>query len=93
MHFDMLHGVPPQSAPDFIKHSSLADPNNPYGYVEIDNHHLATYPLFKYICIRRLHQAPCSKSGAAIRKQAPVVVQMYWLYWQVKKPGILLRWV
>jgi sulfide:quinone oxidoreductase len=34
--YTMMHLVPPQSAPDWIKKSALADPSNPAGYVEID---------------------------------------------------------
>lgn len=30
--FDICHAVPPQSAPDFIKNSPLADPTNAFGY-------------------------------------------------------------
>lgn len=75
MHFDMLHGVPPQSAPDFIKHSSLADPNNPYGYVEIDKHTLQHTRYSNIFALGDCINAPCSKTGAAIRKQTPVVVQ------------------
>ncbi len=36
MKFDFCHAVPPQSAPDFIKKSPLADANNALGYVEIN---------------------------------------------------------
>ena len=38
--YDILHAVPPQSAPDWIKSSPLADPNNPFGYVEVDKNTL-----------------------------------------------------
>lgn len=31
MHYDFLHAVPPQSAPDWVKKSSLSDPENPLG--------------------------------------------------------------
>ena len=34
--YDVMHLVPPQSAPDWIKKSPLADAANPAGYVEID---------------------------------------------------------
>ena len=32
----MVHLAPPQSAPDLVKKSELADPNSPYGWVEVD---------------------------------------------------------
>ncbi|MFN8357875.1 MAG: FAD/NAD(P)-binding oxidoreductase [Spirosomataceae bacterium] len=69
--FDMIHVTPPQSAPDFIKNSPLA---NAAGWVEVDKNTLQ-HP--KYPTIFALGDAsglPTSKTGAAIRKQAPVVV-------------------
>ncbi len=33
---DLMHVVPPQSAPEWIKRSPLAHPSNPAGYLEID---------------------------------------------------------
>lgn len=70
--FDMLHVTPPQSAPDFIKQSPLA---NSAGWVDVHKH---TLQHVKYPTIFSLGDAaglPTSKTGAAIRKQAPVVVK------------------
>ena len=69
--FDMIHVTPPQSAPDFIKNSVLA---NTAGWVDVDKN---TLQHVKYANIFSLGDAsglPTSKTGAAIRKQAPVVV-------------------
>ena len=69
--FDMIHVTPPQSAPDFIKNSPLA---NAGGWVDVDKN---TLQHAKYKNIFSLGDAsglPTSKTGAAIRKQAPVVV-------------------
>jgi NADPH-dependent 2,4-dienoyl-CoA reductase/sulfur reductase-like enzyme len=38
--FHLLHAVPPQAAPDAVRHSPLADPASPFGYVEVDKHTL-----------------------------------------------------
>lgn len=73
--FDLCHAVPPQSAPDFIKTSPLADEKNPYGYVEVDMHSLQHSRFPNVFSIGDASSAPASKTGAAIRKQAPVVVQ------------------
>ncbi len=73
--FDLCHVVPPQSAPDFIKSSSLADPDNPYGYVEVDKNNLQHSRYKNIFALGDCMNAPCSKTGSAIRKQAPVVVQ------------------
>jgi len=75
MKFDMCHAVPPQSAPDFIKNSPLADANNPYGYVEVNKNTMQHSRYTNVFALGDCTNAPCSKTGAAIRKQAPVVVQ------------------
>lgn len=74
LQFDLCHAVPPQSAPDFIKSSQIADANNPYGYVEVDKHTLQHIRFSNIFSLGDCSNAPCSKTGAAIRKQAPVVV-------------------
>jgi len=75
MKFDICHAVPPQSAPDFIKNSPLADANSPYGYVEVDKNTLQHSRFTNVFALGDCTNAPCSKTGAAIRKQAPVVVE------------------
>lgn len=75
LEFDFCHSVPPQSAPDFIKHSPLADPNNPYGYVEINKNTMQHCRFPNIFALGDCTNAPASKTGAAIRKQAPVVVE------------------
>ncbi|WP_336975305.1 TIGR01244 family sulfur transferase [Sphingobium aromaticiconvertens] len=68
--FDMIHVVPPQTAPDFVRSSSLAAPS---GFVEVDE---ATLRHPRYPNVFALGDA-CSasnaKTAAAVRKQAPVV--------------------
>ncbi len=69
--FDMIHVTPPQSAPDFIKNSPLA---NAGGWVDVDKHTLQ-HPKFSNIfTLGDASGLPTSKTGAAIRKQAPVLV-------------------
>jgi sulfide:quinone oxidoreductase len=68
--FDMLHVVPPQKAPDFVRVSPLADAA---GWVDVDP---ATLRHRKYPDIFALGDAgnmPNAKTAAAARKQAPVV--------------------
>ncbi|MER6026213.1 FAD/NAD(P)-binding oxidoreductase [Streptomyces sp. NPDC001851] len=73
--FDTMHLVPPQSAPGWLKTSELADPENPAGYVEIDKHSMrhARYP--EIFALGDAGSSPNSKTGAAVRKQAPVVAR------------------
>lgn len=70
--YDMMHVVPHQSAPDWVKSSPLAN-DTPAGYVDVDKH---THQHVRYPNVFSLGDAgstPNSKTGAAIRKQAPVV--------------------
>lgn len=73
--FDMLHVVPPQSAPDWLKETPLADPANPAGYVEIDKNTLRHVRYPNVFALGDAGNSPNSKTGAAIRKQAPVVAK------------------
>lgn len=69
--FDMIHVTPPQSAPDFIKQSPLA---NAAGWVDVNP---KTLQHAKYSNIFGLGDAtstPNAKTAAAVRKQVPVVV-------------------
>jgi sulfide:quinone oxidoreductase len=69
--FEMLHVTPPQSAPDFIKNSPLA---NVAGWVDIDKHTLQHTRYKNIFGAGDASSLPTSRTGAAVRKQAPVVV-------------------
>lgn len=72
IHFDMLHLAPPQSAPDFIRNSVLA---NEAGWFDVNK---GTMQHVKYTNIFGVGDAtslPTAKTGAAIRKQVPIVVE------------------
>ena len=70
--FDMLHVVPPQTAPDFIRESRLA---NADGWVDVDQ---VTLQHVRYPDIFSLGDAcssPNAKTAAAVRKQIVVVAE------------------
>ena len=71
VHFDMLHVVPPQSAPDFIRNSPLA---NVAGWVDVDQYTLQHKTWKNIYALGDSAGLPTAKTGAAIRKQVPVVV-------------------
>ena len=75
LHYDMLHTVPPQSAPDWLKATPLADPDNPAGYVQVDKHTMQHTRYPNVFALGDAGSTPNSKTGAAIRKQAPVLVE------------------
>ena len=71
--YDLLHAAPPQRAPAFVREGPLAG-DSPFGWVPVDRHTLrhVTYP--EVFCLGDVCDAPTSKTGAAVRRQAPVVV-------------------
>lgn len=75
LHYDLLHTVPPQSAPDWIKATALADPENPAGYVQVDKNTMQHTRFANVFALGDAGSTSNSKTGAAIRKQAPVVVE------------------
>ena len=68
--YDMIHVTPPQSAPDFIKQSPLADEG---GWVDVNKHTLQHNRFPNVFALGDASNLPTSKTGAAIRKQAPVL--------------------
>ena len=70
--FDLLHVTPPQSAPDFVKRSPLA---NATGWVDVAPATLrhARYP--KVFSLGDAAGTSNAKTAAAVRLQAPVVVR------------------
>lgn len=72
LQFDMLHITPPMSSPDFIKSSSLA---NEAGWVEVDPATLRHVREPNVFSLGDCSSLPTSKTGAAIRAQAPVLVE------------------
>lgn len=70
--YDMLHLVPPNTAPDFIINSTLADSS---GWMDVNQYTLQHTKYKNIFGLGDVTNVPTSKTGAAIRKQAPVVVQ------------------
>ena len=69
--YDMIHVTPPQSAPDFIKTSPLA---NAAGWLDVEKHTLQHNKFKNIFGCGDAANLPASRTGAAIRKQAPVLV-------------------
>ena len=73
--YDFLHVVPPMSAPDFVKNSPVAvpvDQVNQGGWVKVDKETLVHSKFNNVIALGDVAGIPTSKTGAAIRKQAPI---------------------
>ena len=71
MPFDLLHLAPPQTAPKFVKESVLV---NEAGWLDVDINSLQHKKYPNIFGIGDVAALPTAKTGAAIRKQAPVVV-------------------
>ncbi|MEE4014196.1 TIGR01244 family sulfur transferase [Roseibium sp. FZY0029] len=70
--FDMMHVTPPQTAPDFIRVSPLADAA---GWVDVDQTTLRHKTFDNIWSLGDVMNAPNAKTAAAARKQAPVVAE------------------
>jgi len=70
-HYDLIHVVPPMEAPAFIAESDLADEA---GWVDVDPGSLRHNRFANVFALGDNSNLPTSKTGAAIRKQAPILV-------------------
>ena len=70
--YDLLHVAPPQSAPDVVKQSPLADKN---GWIEVDKHRLESPRWANIFALGDASNLPTAKTGAAVRHQTWVVVE------------------
>tara|TARA_R110002072_G_scaffold131586_1_gene271271 strand:- start:82407 stop:83714 length:1308 start_codon:yes stop_codon:yes gene_type:complete len=71
IHYDMLHTAPPSVAPEFVRKSSLV---NEAGWVDVDIHTMQHKKYGNIFSLGDVAGLPTAKTGAAIRKQVPVVV-------------------
>ena len=69
--FDMIHVTPPQSAPDFIKNSPLA---NAAGWVDVHDKTLQHTQYPNVFGLGDVASTSNAKTAAAVRKQVPVLV-------------------
>lgn len=69
--FDLLHVVPPQSAPKFIQESPLADAA---GWLDVDQNTLRHKQFANVFGLGDCTNTPNSKTAAAIKSQTPVLV-------------------
>jgi sulfide:quinone oxidoreductase len=70
--YDLLHVTPPMGPPAFIAQSPLADD---HGWIDVDPETLRHRRFANVFALGDCSNLPTSKTGAAIRKQAPVLVR------------------
>jgi sulfide:quinone oxidoreductase len=81
--FDFIHVCPPMSAPQFIKESPLA---NADGWIDVNKHTLQHNKFSNVFGLGDASSLPTSRTGAAIRKQAPVLIENLLAAMQEKSP-------
>lgn len=69
--YDLLHVTPPMGPPSFLASSPLADKD---GWVDVDKGTLRHVRYGNVFALGDCSNLPTSKTGAAIRKQTPVLV-------------------
>jgi sulfide:quinone oxidoreductase len=69
--YDVLHAVPPQGPPDCLRASALADAG---GFAEVDRASLRHVRYPNVFALGDASSLPTSRTAAAARKQAPVLV-------------------
>lgn len=69
--YDMIHVVPHMSAPDFIRNSELVDET---GFISVDINKLQHKNFSNIFALGDCANLPTARTGAAIRKEAPVLV-------------------
>lgn len=71
IHYDMIHLAPPSLAPDFVRNSTLV---NAEKWLAVDKHTLQHLTYKNVYGIGDVAGLPTAKTGAAIRKQVPIVI-------------------
>lgn len=84
--YDMMHVVPPQRAPDFIRESPLADPEKPAGWVKVDRATMQHTQYPEVFALGDVAGTPNAKTGAAASRQAPVVAANVLAFLKGKEP-------
>ncbi|MCI5056903.1 MAG: NAD(P)/FAD-dependent oxidoreductase [Flavobacteriales bacterium] len=84
IHYDMLHTAPPSVAPKFVQQSTLV---NDAGWLDVDKHTMQHNKYANIFGLGDVAGVPTAKTGAAIRKQVPVVVDNLDLLIQHDKMG------
>jgi sulfide:quinone oxidoreductase len=72
--FEMLHVAPPMSAPDFIRNSPLSVREDPLGWVDVNKETLQHNTYKNIFSLGDVANIGDTKTGGAVRKQAPVLV-------------------
>ncbi len=84
IHYDMMHTAPPSVAPRFVRESVLV---NDAGWVDVDHQTMQHTKFPNIFGLGDVSALPTAKTGAAIRKQVPIVVDNIYLLVKHHKMG------
>ena len=84
IHYDMMHTAPPSLAPEFVRNSTLV---NAAKWLDVDKHTLQHTRYPNIFGLGDVAGLPTAKTGAAIRKQVPVVADNIRLLQQEHRLG------
>ncbi|SNR41042.1 sulfide:quinone oxidoreductase [Maribacter sedimenticola] len=84
IHYDMMHTAPPSVAPKFVKDSTLV---NAAGWLDVNYQTLQHNSYANIFGLGDVAALPTAKTGAAIRKQVPIVVDNLNLLMNSKQMG------
>ena len=74
--YDMLHLAPPQQAPEWFQKTKLANQDGPNkGWMAVEKHTLQSSKYENVFGLGDITDLPTARTGAAIRKQAPTIVE------------------
>jgi len=91
--YDLLHVVPPMSAPDFIQESPLSYKEGPNkGWLRVDKHTLQHPNYGNVFGAGDVMGVASNKAGAAVRKEAPVLVHNLVATMEGKDPSSLVQY-
>ena len=88
--FEMMHVCPPQTAPDFIRVSPLADAA---GWVDVDQATLRHKEFDNVWSLGDVMNAPNAKTAAAARKAGPDRGRQYRCRYRGAVCGVSIRWL
>ncbi|WP_116769496.1 NAD(P)/FAD-dependent oxidoreductase [Maribacter litoralis] len=84
IHYDMMHTAPPSVAPKFVKDSTLV---NAAGWLDVNHQTMQHNTYANIFGLGDVAALPTAKTGAAIRKQVPIVVDNLILLMNSHKMG------
>jgi sulfide:quinone oxidoreductase len=91
--YDLLHVVPPMSAPDFIQESPLSYKEGPNkGWLKVDKHTLQHPDYGNIFGGGDVMGVASNKTGAAVRKEAPILVHNLVATMEGKDPSSFVQY-